>query len=47
MAIRTKVNVTGLGLQNIASVVNNGLLDNFTNDPQELKPIRQGGDFDS
>lgn len=46
MAIRTKVN-TGSGLQNILSVPDNSQLQNFTNDPEELRPIRQGGNFSS
>lgn len=46
MAIRTKVN-TGSGLQNIAAVANNGLLQNFTGDPEELRPIRQGANLNS
>jgi ribosomal protein L24 len=46
MAIRTKVN-TGSGLQNILSVTDNSQLQNYTNDPEELRPIRVGGNFSS
>lgn len=46
MAIRNLVN-TSSGLQNIAAVNSNTLLENYSGDPSELRPIRNGGNFDS